>query len=89
MIGPIALIQIPNRAVFAPKAAAIYLSMHPQTLKKLTDLGHLQAKWDPHLNRRTYLWEELERYRKELPDYNPTHGENPRATHERSNNGSL
>ena len=39
MIGkPIALIQIPNQAMFGPKAAAQYLGINVKTLKELTDL---------------------------------------------------
>ena len=76
MIGkPIALIQVPNQRVFAPKAAARYLDVHVQTLKKMTDEGQIGAKW--MRNRKVYLLEELDRYIEALPDYNPVHGENP------------
>ncbi len=76
MIGkPVALIQVPNQRVFAPRAAARYLGVHEQTLKKITDEGELQAKW--MRNRKVYLLEELDRYIESLPAYNPTCGENP------------
>ena len=76
MIGqPIALIRIPNQRVFAPKAAARYLDVHVQTLRKMTDEGQIRAKW--MRNRKIYLLEELDRYIESLPDYNPIHGENP------------
>ncbi len=71
MIGkPVALIQIPNQRLFSPKAASRYLDVHPQTLKKITDEGQLQAKW--MRNRKVYLLEELDRYIESLEDYNPS-----------------
>ncbi len=46
MIGkPGALIQVPSQRLFGPRAAARYLGVHEQTLKKMTDEGELQAKW--------------------------------------------
>ncbi len=76
MIGkPIVLIQIPGQRLFAPRAAAGYLGIHVQTLKKMTDEGQINAKW--MRNRKVYLLEELDRYIESLPDYNPVHGENP------------
>lgn len=76
MIGkPIALIQVPNQRVFGPQAAALYLGVHEQTLKKMTDEGEIQAKW--MRNRKVYLLEELDRYIESLPNYNPNRGENP------------
>ena len=49
MIGkPIALIQIPNPAMFSPKAEAQYLGTNVNTLKVLTDLA-LRAMLDWHL----------------------------------------
>ena len=86
MIRPIAIIQSPNQALYGPKPAATYLGMHVQTLKKLTDLGVIKAKWNPYLNRREYLWRELEAYIKSLDEYNPNHGEGSGV--ERSRNGS-
>lgn len=72
----VALIQIPNQALFSPKAAAKYLGINVKTLKVLTDLGQLPAK--RFRNRRAYLLEDLERYRKSLPEwYDPGRGENP------------
>ncbi len=39
MIGrPIALIQVPNRRLFSTKAAACYLGVHPDSLRKYADL---------------------------------------------------
>lgn len=68
MIGkPIALIQIPNQAMFSPKAAAQYLGINVKTLKVLTDLGEIPARRFRH--RRAYLLEDLESYRKNLPNW--------------------
>lgn len=85
VIGPVAIIQSPTQALYGPKAAAKYLGMHVQTLKKLTDEGVIEARWNPHLNRREYLWEELNTYIKNLDEYNPNHGEGSGV--ERSQNG--
>ena len=77
MIGkPIALIQVPNQRLFGPRAAARYLGVHTQTLKKLTDLGTLNARWMG--NRKVYLLDDLQRYIDRLPVYNPSCGKNPR-----------
>ena len=84
MIGkPIALIQVPNQRLFKVKAAALYLGIHPQTLREMTDLGELPAKW--MRNRRVYLLDDLDRYIESLPEYNPGMGENPGL--ERRKNG--
>ncbi len=69
MIGkPIALIQVANQRVFGPKAAARYLDVHPQTLKKMTDEGEIKARW--MRNRKIYTLEELDRYIESLEPYN-------------------
>ena len=69
MVGkPIALIQVPNQRVFGPKAAARYLDVHPQTLKKMTDEGEIEASW--MRNRKIYTLEELDRYIENLEPYN-------------------
>jgi len=45
MIGkPIAFVEVPNQRLFGTKAAAQYLGIHEQTLRKLTDLGELFAR---------------------------------------------
>jgi hypothetical protein len=78
MIGkPIALLQIPNQALFGPKAAAQYLGINVKTLKVLTDLGEISAR--RFRNRRAYLLEDLENYRKNLPPwyYEAQRGGNP------------
>jgi excisionase family DNA binding protein len=85
MIGkPIALIQVPSQRVFGPKAAAHYLGVHEQTLKKMTDEGQIEARW--MRNRKVYLLEELDRYIESLPAYTRCCGENPGP--ERRSNGN-
>ncbi len=83
MIGkPTVLIQVPNQRLFSVKAAAKYLGIHEQTLRKLTDLGEVQAQRMG--SRRVFRLEELDRYIDSLPpwcDYGPD--ENPRIPLER------
>ena len=68
MIGkPVALLQIPNQAMFSPKAAARFLGINVKTLKELTDRGELPAR--RFRTRRAYLLEDLEHYRKSLPQW--------------------
>ena len=76
MIGkPVVLIQVPNQRVFSPKAAAKYLGICEDTLKKITDLGQIAAR---NFNgRRAYLLEELERFVQSLPEWENTTRENP------------
>jgi excisionase family DNA binding protein len=42
-ITPIAWFRVPVRRMFKTKAAAQYLGVHPQTLRRLTDNGKLKA----------------------------------------------
>jgi excisionase family DNA binding protein len=64
---PVALLQIPNQAMFSPKAAARFLGVNVKTLKELTDRGELPAR--RFRNRRAYLLEDLESYRRNLPQW--------------------
>ena len=87
---PVALMQIPNQALFRPGHAAQYLGMSRDTLIKLTDLGVIPAKWDPHLKQRSYRLEDLNRYRDELPDYPPDRSHpNPGASRKGNHHGTL
>jgi hypothetical protein len=66
MIGKqIALIQVPNKALFGLKAAAQYLDISPDTLREDTDAGLLPC-YEFH-GRRTYKLEDLEMLRARLP----------------------
>jgi len=75
MSKAISIISVPTRRLFGPKAAAEYLGIHEQTLKKITDEGELAAKW--MRNRKVYTLEELDRYIESLEPYNPGQGGNP------------
>ncbi len=87
MIGKVALLQIPNQALFGPKAAAQYLGMNVKTLKKLMDLGEIPAR--RFRNRRAYLLEDLENYMTNLPQWYDADqsGENP--SQERRKDGNT
>jgi hypothetical protein len=53
----VALIQIPKQRLFGTKAAARYVGMHEQTLRKLTDEGFISSRRLG--SRRVYLLEDL------------------------------
>ncbi len=68
MIGkPIALIQVPNQRLFGTKAAAQYLGVHPDTLRKYADLGRIRVR---RLDRRrVFALEDLNAFIDALPEY--------------------
>ncbi len=85
MIGKaIALIQVPNQRLFGTKAAARYLGIHEQTLRKLTDLGELPALRMG--SRRVYCLEDLDAYIESLPRWYDCGGE--KSGTERSQHGN-
>lgn len=63
----VALIQVPNQRLFSLRAAAQYLGVDPDTLRKDTELGLIPAR-DYH-GRRTYLLEDLEALIDALPEW--------------------
>jgi hypothetical protein len=64
---PFGLMQVPNQRLFGPKAAARYLGICEDTLKKITDLEQIQAF---KLNgRRAYCLEDLEQFIESLPGW--------------------
>ncbi len=68
MIGkPIALIQVPNQRLFGTKAAAQYIGVHPDTLRKYADLGWIKPKRLE--NRRVFALEDLDTFIDTLPEY--------------------
>ena len=77
MIGkPVALIQVPNQRLFSVQAAARYLGVHVQTLRKLSDLGLLPARrLGSH---RVFTLEDLDRFIETLPQWYDAVGESPR-----------
>ena len=80
---PTALIQVPNQRLFGPKAAARYLGMCEDTLKKITDLEQIPAF---KLNgRRAYRFEDLERFIDSLPGWYDDPGEKSAKVVEKGN----
>jgi excisionase family DNA binding protein len=74
MIGkPVALLQVPNQRLFGPKAAARYLGIDTDTLRKLTAEGKLKAYI--FRDRRAYRLEELNDLIDSLPEWNNVAGE--------------
>ena len=68
MIGkPIALIQVPNQRLFSTKAAAQYLGVHPDTVRKYADLGRIRARRLER--RRVFALEDLDAFIDALPEY--------------------
>jgi excisionase family DNA binding protein len=69
----VTLIQIPNQRLFGPKAAARYLGVCEDTLKKMTDLGQIPAF---NMNgRRAYRLEDLSAFIDSLPGWYDSNGE--------------
>jgi hypothetical protein len=69
----VTMIQVPNRRLFGPKAAAEYLGVCEETLKKMTDLEQIPAF---NMNgRRAYLLEHLEAFVASLPGWYDRPGE--------------
>ncbi len=70
MIGkPVTLIQVPNQRLFSTKAAAQYLGIHEQTLRKYSDLGRISPRRLE--NRRVFTLEDLDSFIEELPEWYP------------------
>ena len=70
---PIALIQIPNQRLFSARAAAQYLGIHEQTLRKLTDAGEIRTRRSG--DRRVYRLDDLNSYIDSLPEWYDGAGE--------------
>ena len=64
---PISLIQVPNQRLFGTKAAAQYLGVHPDTLRKYADLGWIKAR--KLERRRVFSLEDLNAFINALPEY--------------------
>jgi len=65
----VALIQIPNQRLFSTKAAAQYLGVHPDTVRKYADLGWIRPR--KLERRRVFALEDLDTFINALPDYQP------------------
>ena len=86
MIGKaIALIQVPNRRLFGTKAAAYYLGIHEQTLRKYADLGRISPRRLE--NHRVFTLEDLDSFIEELPEWYPDPDGGP-GCQERRGNGN-
>ena len=82
-IKPKALSQAPNQRLFGPKAAAKYLGVCEDTLKKITDLEQIRAF---NLNgRRAYRIEDLEQFIESLPGWYDGLGEKSAEVVEKGN----
>ena len=69
----VALTKVPNQRLFGPKAAAKYLGVCEDTLKKMTDLKQIRA-FDLN-GRRAYRLEDLEAFVESLPGWYDDPGE--------------
>ncbi len=68
MIGKsVALIQVPNQRLFSTKAAARYLGICEDTLRKYADLGDIPAR--RLRSRRVFTLEDLDAFIEALPPY--------------------
>ncbi len=68
MIGkPIALIRVPNQRLFGTGAAARYLGVHPDTLRRYADLGWIKPR--KLERRRVFTLEDLNSFIDALPEY--------------------
>ncbi len=65
----VALIRVPKRRLFSARAAAHYLGVHEQTLKKIADNGDVVARQLG--TRRVYALEDLDAYVESLPKIRP------------------
>ena len=85
MIGrPIALIQVPRQRLFSTRAAAQYLGIHEQTLRKYADLGRISPRRLE--NRRVFTLEDLDSFIEKLPEWYPDRDGEPGK--ERRGNGN-
>lgn len=66
MIGkPVALIQVPNQRLFSASAAARYLGICPDTLRKYANKGRIPAR--KLERRRVFALEDLDAFIESLP----------------------
>jgi len=70
--------QVPAQRGFKMRAAAQYVGIHPQTLRKLTDEGKIRAR--NMEGKRVYLLEDLNAYMERLPQWYYGDGEGPEAS---------
>jgi excisionase family DNA binding protein len=78
----VTLIQVPSQRGFKTRAAAGYVGIHPQTLRKLTDEGKIRAKNMD--GQRLYMLEDLNAYMESLDEWYYGAGERSEASNEES-----
>lgn len=64
---PVAIYQVPAQRGMPVTEAAKYLGMHPQTLRKLSDLGEIPCKRVG--KHRVFLLEELDKWLESQPKW--------------------
>lgn len=79
-MGTIHLMPVPDRRLLPPGKAAKYLGVSPDTLKKYTDEGRIQA-FDLN-GRRAYKLEHLDALIDSLPKWENSIASNPRRSKE-------
>ncbi len=65
----IQIVTVPEQATFYIEAASKYLGISRNTLRKRSDLGLIPCRQDEENNRRVFLLEDLDAYRKSLPPF--------------------
>ncbi len=94
MIGKaIALIQVPNQRLFGTKAAAFYVGKHPNTLRKMADLGIIEARVEFDASgrkHRVFALEVLDAYIDSLSRwYDPPHDGESSGARKEANDGRF
>jgi hypothetical protein len=79
---PVAFIQVPAQRLFKVQAAARYLGISDDTLKKYTTLGLIKA-YD-FQGSRVYKLEDLDRLIESLAEWDDARGEKPAKVMERT-----
>lgn len=91
--NPVALLQIPTQRLFRVAQAARYLGKHPNTIRKLADLGEIKTRVEIDSSgrrHRVFTLEDLDAYIDSLAQWydSPNDGESPGARKE-ANSGHL
>ncbi len=67
-ITRVEIIEVPEQFYFKVAAAAKYIGLSPNTLRKFTDLGLIKAKRLPISGDRSYRKDWLDEFMENLPD---------------------
>ena len=80
IMKPLGFVAVPSQALFGPKAAAKFLGISIDTLKKKTDLGEIPVyEFD---GRRAWKWHDLQALIDSLPEWENRSGEKPAKVEE-------